>query len=134
VQYAKQTKHNIFQYLQSIPSLFQDFNLFMGNTMGARDYWHDWYNVESRLIRGFDLSNGPALLVDIGGGKGHDLIAFDNSFGRSYEGKLVLQDQPQVLEAIPPGELSERITKVAYDFFEAQPEKGLPNTPFQGVL
>jgi hypothetical protein len=37
VQYANQTRLNIFEYLQAMPSLFQDFNLFMGNTMGARE-------------------------------------------------------------------------------------------------
>jgi hypothetical protein len=45
VQYANQTKLNIFKYLQAIPSLFQDFNLFMGNTIGTREHWHVWYDV-----------------------------------------------------------------------------------------
>jgi hypothetical protein len=37
VQYANQTRLNIFEYLQAMPSLFQDFNLFIGSTMGARE-------------------------------------------------------------------------------------------------
>jgi hypothetical protein len=97
VQYANQTKLNIFDYLQAIPSLFQNFNLFMGNTMGAREYWHDWYDVQDRLLSGFEPSTSPTLLVDIGGGKGHDLVAFDATFGKgekSYDGQLVLQDLP----------------------------------------
>jgi hypothetical protein len=69
----------------------------MGNTMGAREYWHDWYDVQDRLLFGFELSTSPTLLVDIGGGKGHDLVAFDATFGKgekSYDGQLVLQDLP----------------------------------------
>jgi hypothetical protein len=127
VQYANQTKLNIFEYLQSMPSLFQDFNLFMGNTMGAREYWHDWYDVQGRLMSGFDPSESPTLLVDIGGGKGHDLVAFDSTFGKgdkSYVGQLVLQDLPQVLDDIMEDQLSSNIRKMAHDFFADQPVRG----------
>lgn len=127
IQYANQTKYNVFQYLQSMPALFQDFNLFMGNTMGAREYWHDWYDIQGRLTTGFDSSKNPALIVDIGGGKGHDLVSFHHAFGRApkhYEGDLVLQDLPQVLDSIPSEGLSARISKMPYDFFTPQPVKG----------
>ena len=124
MQYANQTKLNIFDYLQSIPPLFQDFNLFMGNTMGAREYWHDWYDVEGRLLNGFDPSISPTLLVDIGGGKGHDLVAFDAAFGYACDGELVLQDLPQVLDDIAEGQLSPNIKKMPHDFFEEQVVKG----------
>lgn len=127
VQYANQTKYNVFQFMETAPSWFHDFNLFMGSTMGAREYWHEWYDVPGLFLGGFDPSRGTALLVDIGGGRGHDLVAFDNTFGRStagYDGRLVLQDLPRVLENIPETELSGKISKVGYDFFEEQPEKG----------
>lgn len=124
VQYANQTKLNVFDYLQSIPSLFQDFNLFMGNTMGAREYWHEWYDIRRRLLSDFEPSIESALLVDIGGGKGHDLIAFVETFGKGEEGydrQLVLQDLPHVLDDV--GDFS-GIRKMAHDFFEEQPVKG----------
>jgi hypothetical protein len=127
VQYANQTKHNVFEYLQSVPSLFQDFNLFMGNTMGAREYWHDWYNVQSHLLSGFEPFIESTLLVDIGGGKGHDLVAFDATFGKAgkiYDGQLILQDLPQVLDDVAEDQLSSKIQKMSHDFFEDQPVKG----------
>jgi hypothetical protein len=127
VQYANQTKHNIFDYLQSIPSLFHDFNLFMGNTMGTREYWHEWYDVEGRLLSGFDVSRSSSILVDVGGGKGHDLVAFDRTFqlNSDYQkGKLVLQDQAQVLDGIVGKELCASISKMPHDFFTPQPIKG----------
>jgi hypothetical protein len=127
VQYANQTKHNIFEYLQSIPSLFRDFNLFMGNTMGTREYWHDWYDVQGRLLSGFESFADSTLLVDIGGGKGHDLVAFDATFGKgdkSYDGQLILQDLPQVLDDVSEDQLSSKIQKISHDFFEDQPVKG----------
>ncbi|KAJ4359631.1 uncharacterized protein N0V89_000186 [Didymosphaeria variabile] len=127
VQYANQTKLNIFDFLQANPSLFQDFKLFMGNTMGAREYWHEWYDVRGHLTTGFDSSKSSTLLVDIGGGKGHDLLAFDSTFGSSpkhYEGKLVLQDLPQVLDGIAENELSANIMKMSHNFFKEQPVSG----------
>ncbi|KAF2115408.1 S-adenosyl-L-methionine-dependent methyltransferase [Lophiotrema nucula] len=104
LQYANQTKLPFFEYLQSIPPLLNNFNLFMGHTMGAREYWHEWYDIERRLLDNFDSSHSSALLVDVGGGKGHDLNAFDAAFGkspRSYEGQLM-----------------------GHDFFLEQPAKG----------
>lgn len=126
VQYANQTKSDIFNFLQSIPSLFQDFNLFMGNTMGAREYWHEWYDVNGRLLTGFDASKSPTLLVDIGGGKGHDLLVFDSTFGSPglYDGQLVLQDLPQVLDGIGENELNANIVKIPYNFFTEHPVRG----------
>jgi len=123
VQYANQTKYNVFEYLQSHPSLFQDFNLFMGNTMGAREYWHEWYDVENRLLSGFNSSHNPNLLVDVGGGKGHDIMAFRSTFSH-HSGRLILQDLPQVLDSIPERDIDPNILKVAYDFFDEQPIKG----------
>jgi hypothetical protein len=99
----------------------------MGNTMGMRDYWHEWYDIEGRLLKGFDSSQSSTLLVDVGGGKGHDLNAFDAAFGkppRNYPGKLVLQDLPHVLDTIPDSDLASSISKMAHDFFVEQPVKG----------
>lgn len=53
----------------------------------------------------------------MGGGKGHDLMAFNEKFpGR---GRLVLRDQKHVLGEIEG--LDEVIERVEYDFFAPQP-------------
>jgi hypothetical protein len=130
VQYANQTNLNFFEYLQSIPPLLADFNLFMGNTMGAREYWHDWYDVQGCLLADFDPSKSSTLLVDVGGGKGHDLQAFNTAFGNPSwqdQRKLVLQDLPHVINTIPDGELPSTVVRMAYDFFTEQPVKGQLN-------
>ena len=102
-----------------MPSLLRDFNNFMGQTMGARQYWVDWFPVEEYLLAGFD--SGTTLLVDVGGGKGHDLQAFHARYpGR---GKLVLQDLPQALDSIGD-EINPVIERMKQDFFTDQPVKG----------
>ncbi|OAA52903.1 sterigmatocystin 8-O-methyltransferase [Cordyceps fumosorosea ARSEF 2679] len=119
MQFAFQTKMNTFELFSSIPQVNRDFNLFMGNTMGARNYWVDWYPVERQLLDG---AGGDApLLVDVGAGKGHDLLAFHEKYpGR---GKLVLQDLASVTDSLS-GAVDPAIAVMTYDFFTEQPVKG----------
>lgn len=117
-QYAHHTKLPFFSFLASMPSTMQDFNTFMGTTMGNRKYWVDWYPVQKSLLDG--LKPDSALVVDIGGGKGHDL----ESFHRKYpdRGPLILQELPHVVEA---AEATNPVFKcTVHDFFKEQPVKG----------
>ncbi|RYO87813.1 hypothetical protein DL764_008807 [Monosporascus ibericus] len=118
MQYAFQTKLTTFEFFSSLPEVLRDFNMFMGNTMGARSYWVDWFPVRERLLEG--ASADSALLVDVGGGRGHDLLAFHEKY--PGQGRLVLQDLAPVTESI--GDLDPAIERVSYDFFTEQPLKG----------
>jgi hypothetical protein len=124
LQYANHTKLPLFDYLASQPSLFADFNLFMGATGGSKSYWWDWYDVQGRLLEGYDKRKGDTLLVDVGGGKGHDLQIFHEQFATSQSGCLVLQDMPSVIEGIQEDYLDSSIKKMGHNFFEPQPVKG----------
>lgn len=101
-----------------MPQVMQDFNHFMGNTMGARKYWVDWFPVQETLLQ--DARDDTALIVDGGGGKGHDLQAFHNKYPQ--RGRLVLQDLPQVIDNIKDLDLA--IERAIYDFYTDQPIRG----------
>ncbi|RYP63324.1 hypothetical protein DL769_006996 [Monosporascus sp. CRB-8-3] len=118
MQYTFQTKLTTFEFFSSMPEVLRDFNMFMGNTMGARSYWVDWFPVQEQLLDGATAET--ALLVDVGGGRGHDLLAFHEKYPR--QGRLVLQDLALVTESI--GDLNPAIERVSYDFFTEQPLKG----------
>ncbi|KAI1086534.1 putative O-methyltransferase [Rostrohypoxylon terebratum] len=118
IQYALQTKLSVFQLFNEMPSLAKDFNLFMGNTMGARKYWVDWFPVQERLING--ASQASPLLVDVGGGKGHDIATFHSRYPN--KGLLVLQDLAAVTDRVDG--LDSSIKQMTYDFFTEQPVKG----------
>ncbi|EPE27504.1 S-adenosyl-L-methionine-dependent methyltransferase [Glarea lozoyensis ATCC 20868] len=118
VQYAFQTKLPMFQYLSSMPSVLKDFNTFMGNTMGARNYWVDWYPCREQILDG--ATSEGALIVDVGGGRGHDVDAFRVKFPGS--GRLVVQDLRPVIEGIE--DLDVAIERQVYDFFTPQPDVG----------
>ncbi|KAI0384612.1 putative O-methyltransferase [Hypomontagnella monticulosa] len=121
LQYAYQTKLNVFQYFNTLPDVLKDFNLFMGNTMGARDYWVDWFPIEERLLMGATPAKDSALLVDVGAGKGHDLMAFRKRYPRQ-EGRLILQDLAPVIDSIR--DIDSAIECMIYDFFTGQPVTG----------
>lgn len=89
--------------------------------MGARNYWVDWYPVEERILDGYDSKD--CLLVDVAGGKGHDVQAFQEKF--PGKGRLVLQDLPQVLNNLNDEELDTTIERMVYDFFTEQPIKSM---------
>ncbi|XXG95485.1 hypothetical protein Hte_001749 [Hypoxylon texense] len=128
MQYAFQTKLGTFQLFNSMPDMLKDFNTYMGNTMGARSYWLDWFPVQEQLING--ASKESPLLVDVGGGKGHDIMAFHKKY--PDQGSLVLQDSSAVTDSIDP--LYPSIKVMAYDFFTEQPLKGARSYFYHHIL
>lgn len=122
MQYAFQTKLTMFEYMSSIPRVLKDFNTFMGNTMGARKYWTDWFPVQERLLDG--ANEASPLLVDVGGGKGHDVLGFQAKYPQKGR-RLVLQDLSPVTSEF--GYLGPAIERMNYDFFTEQPVRGEVN-------
>ncbi|KAI1126591.1 putative O-methyltransferase [Nemania abortiva] len=118
MQYAFRTKLTTFELFQTMPEIFRDFNMFMGNTMGARHYWVDWFPVQDRLLDG--ATDESALLVDVGGGKGHDILAFHAKY--PHQGRLLLQDLRSVTRDTKG--LNPAIEVMEYDFFTEQPVEG----------
>ncbi|KAF2115133.1 S-adenosyl-L-methionine-dependent methyltransferase [Lophiotrema nucula] len=126
-QFAQKTEKDMFSWLVSTDTengLWRDFNTFMGHTMGAREYWVEWWDVEGRLLSGFDERSGEGvLLVDVAGGRGHDVQAFCEKVGEG-RGRVVLQEVRGVLDGIEEGELDRSVERMEYDFFSEQPVKG----------
>lgn len=81
----------------------------------------DFYLVAERLVDGFDSANSDVFLVDIGGGKGHDLAAFAAAFPK-LPGLLMLQDQPSAIEKVPASIMHNFLTQ-PHDFFTPEPIK-----------
>ncbi|MCJ1386027.1 hypothetical protein MMC17_009152 [Xylographa soralifera] len=61
------------------------------------------------------------LLVDVGGGAGHDIEMLRKRLIEPRPGTLVLQDSAAVVEKAA---VHESVTTMAHDFFEEQPVKG----------
>lgn len=126
-QSALNTELQLFPYLMANPDHMSNFNdLMMGQRMN-RTEWFEFSDVHSVLLDGSKVDEEATLLIDIGGGRGHDLEAFKKKFPDA-KGKLVLQDLPPVIDDIT--ELDSSIVRMKHDFFTEQPIKGtIPISP-----
>ena len=102
------------------PDSMKAFNDFMTEIRSTRKFWTGWFPVETELISGFSGGAEDVLLVDVGGGKGHDLETFLAFFPQT-KSHLVLQDLPGTIKNLM---IKEGIRTMAHDFFTPQPIKG----------
>jgi hypothetical protein len=115
-QYAQKTDKHYFDWLSGQQDLQNAFNVVMGiSRMGQVD-WTEFYPVEEKLKVS---SPEQILLVDVGGGAGHDVAAFHKKFP-NLPGKLIFEDLPIVLDTAK--ETPAGITGIGHNFFEPQPE------------
>ncbi|RYP75811.1 hypothetical protein DL770_007328 [Monosporascus sp. CRB-9-2] len=117
-QYAFQTDKEAFESWHMAPDIMNNFNVCMTGIRGSRPSWVEWWPVEAQVFQGAVEADGNVLLVDIAGGRGHDVQAFKNKFP-DQKGRLVLEDLPVVIDDIK--QLDEDIERVKYDFFTPQP-------------
>ncbi|KXX73761.1 Demethylsterigmatocystin 6-O-methyltransferase [Madurella mycetomatis] len=122
-QAAFNTSLNFFEWLQAHPPYGMQFNRHMGGYRQGRPSWMDadFYPVQERLIADLETAADAVLLVDIGGGIGHDLDEFRRKHPHA-PGRLILQDLPIVIEQA--GTLHEKIEPMGYDFHTEQPVVG----------
>lgn len=115
------TDLGFFPWLGANPTPASYINHFMQAYRAGNAMWFepDFYPVAERLTDGFDSSANDVFLVDLGGGKGHDLAAFAAAHS-TPPGKLILQDQPAVIAEVPAS-VAHLFTAEAYGFFTAQP-------------
>lgn len=83
--------------------------------------WFEFFPVQSKLISDEADADDKPILVDIGGGTGHELIHLATRYPE-LRGRLVVQDIPVVVQGITS--LPSGIEAVEHDFFAPQPVKG----------
>jgi hypothetical protein len=116
---ATGTPHPFFQWLQDNPETMGNFALVMHQYASAQPAWTSLFPAET-LLQGPDT--GP-VLVDVGGGRGHDLLKFVNKF-RVPAGCCHLIDRPEVIE-LAKDALADCATLHGLDFFQDEiPVKG----------
>lgn len=115
------TKEQFFAWLTTRPERLSQFqNRMTGKSLG-RSGWMDphFYPVEERLVKGAKTEEDSVFLVDMGGGKGHDLAELHRKHP-NLPGKLVLQDHPDVIKEAEASGLDKKIVTMGYDFFTPQ--------------
>ncbi|KAE8312014.1 O-methyltransferase-domain-containing protein [Aspergillus transmontanensis] len=120
-QLAKNTPLSYFAWLGENPSLAKDFQQWMTLKQQATPNWVDWFDVQGNLLHGFRNQSDDVLLVDVGGGEGHYLHAFNDKYPDA-PGRRILQDLPQVISTI--NKTPKDTELMVHDFFTVQPVKG----------
>lgn len=88
--------------------------------------WIDpgFYPIDKILIDDARPQDLSIFLVDIGGGKGHDLQELHRKYPK-MPGKLVLQDLKGVIKEAEASGLDKKILTMEYDFFTPQRIRGI---------
>lgn len=120
-QFSHGTPLESFELWRSKPAVLENFNTLMEGVRGDKPSWVEWFPIQDTILAGSDPAADAPILVDIGGARGHDLIAFDKRYPQP-PGKLVLEDLPAVIDDIRS--LDPKIKRVKHDFFQHQPIKG----------
>ncbi|OLN90335.1 Demethylsterigmatocystin 6-O-methyltransferase 7 [Colletotrichum chlorophyti] len=115
-QYAHGWNGDLWSYYQAHPKEQAEFNLIQQTIASQQPSWTDIFPASNLL----DTDPEKPLLVDVGGGTGHDVLKFHNEFPQTGC-RLYLEDMELVVASTT---LPESIHKVAYDFFTPQPIKG----------
>ena len=125
-QYAHNTKLPLWTWMSERPDMTQCFNNYMTGYRQGKISWMDpdSYPVAEKLGRDLKDEKDAVLLVDVGGGLGHDLEEFKAKHPH-IPGRLVLQDRPEVVRQIK--KISQGIEATVHDFFTPQPIRGIGN-------
>jgi demethylsterigmatocystin 6-O-methyltransferase len=116
LQKAHATDLPAFLWVQTRPENFKHFNNFMTVQHMGLNSWLDLYPYQEK-VKSLHSPDQP-LFVDVGGGLGHQSVAFREAVG-DIPNKIVLQDlDPVLAHAIKhPG-----VEIVPQDFYQPQPE------------
>jgi hypothetical protein len=109
-----------FDHWMRDPAETLRFNTYMEIVHSGHPMWFQWYSGLNDLLT---TSENEVLLVDIGGGHGHDLNLLAKKVAH-VPGRLVLQDLPSVLSEVKIASIDPRIEKQEHDFFTPQPVIG----------
>ncbi|KAF6231715.1 hypothetical protein HO173_010017 [Letharia columbiana] len=130
-QHAENTELQFFPWLMQNPAKINNFLTMLEGWRAGRAQWFEIFPIEESLFKGAkEEHHDSALLVDVAGGFGYDIQTFKDRFP-DQTGRLVLQDQPSVIDNVI--ELHPDIVRMKYDFFTEQPVKGARAYYFRSI-
>ncbi|KAL4925956.1 S-adenosyl-L-methionine-dependent methyltransferase [Aspergillus undulatus] len=112
-----------FEWLVANPPNLTHFDSFMSAYRAGKKNWYDvgFYPVQERLVKGFEGGEDDVLLVDVGGGRGHDVETF-TTVHPDHPGMVILQDrEPVIAGVLEASNGSPPFTAQSHDFFTPQP-------------
>ncbi|KAL4733180.1 O-methyltransferase [Aspergillus similis] len=117
--YAMNREEVIWEWFSADPERLHLSNSFMEADRGSRPSWVEWCSLPQQLVKAFDGGAEDVFMVDVAGGRGHDLKIFRDKFP-DVKGQFILEDLGHVIEQSVGGL---RAKKIAFDLFKEQPIK-----------
>ena len=128
LQVAFDTKKSMWDILVE-RNMMGAFQQFIGDYRADRMELVDILPIQERLLDGFDSSSdNSVLLVDVGGGRGHEILKVIEKFPNA-PGRKVLQDLPAVVADVQQSNME----VMEHDFFTPQPVQGKHNLAYVGI-
>jgi hypothetical protein len=119
-------KSGFFEFFEKNRDQRKYFDDFMSIRREGLVVWHETYPIADQLGPGADTNPEAVMLVDVGGGWGHDLKSlFKTHPGLS--GRLILQDLPIIIDQVQSRSDTDGFELMCYDIFTPQPVKGTSN-------
>lgn len=116
-----QTDLPFFAWMKGHPERLANFNQFMTIQRAGVPDWLSVFPVEDKCASWVkSAGDSSALLVDVGGGLGHQCAGFRAKYP-NLPGRVILQDQQHVVEHVS---VSPAFESMAHDFWEPQPIQG----------
>lgn len=105
-----------------LPAWAEDMGAFMeAHSRYNHRSWTELFPTQSILK---DAKKDRVLVVDIGGGKGHDGLRFAKLHPDIPDGSVVVQDLPHVINESRTLEGQTKVIGMAYDYLQPQPIRG----------
>ena len=128
---------SFWKILEEDPEYKQDFDLYMAARRQGDlvPEWFQLYPVGQELAsttsnpRSLKTGKDDVLLVDVAGGRGHDVGKFRAHFPH-LPGRCILQDLPETIAQVRKTTPPQGVELMEYDFFTPQPVKGKVPFPF----
>lgn len=131
---SREKPMHFFPWLESHPPNLARFASFMStHHIGHENWWvPGFYPFKKRLMNGFNSNVSDVFLIDMGGGRGHDLDRFVADQA-DRPGRLILQDKESVIDSVPD-KSEKQYEAQAHDFFTEQPVKSARTYLLHSIL
>lgn len=123
VQDAFGFEGTVFDWFGSHPEKMAHFHEHMAARGQDRDVHQTWLSVYPVEAEARDWDPELPIFVDVGGGLGQQSARFRAKYPQ-IPGQVIHQDRPDV---VAHALRTEGVTRMAHDFFQTQPIKGIAN-------
>ena len=121
---------DFWPYLKKTPDMHRSFDAFMqGRRVLFPLHWFDVYPAAEKLFPTEASQRGDedVVMVDVGGGRGHDTVALKEAFP-DQRGRYIVQDLPETLEGLTKDNLK-GVEPMVVNIFDGEPIKGPLQSP-----